>query len=172
MIAMIALPAMPGLPHGHDLVFNHLFDRLGYDLVFNHLFDRLLRHDRFWFQFRGIFALAKFALCPAILCCLRATFSFSPPGISGPGRISFLYQRRSICISTQICSNFKTTMTRMKRKCRSLFLILMMISRNPSPVVPASTPISLSEGRIRIIIRIMRSTHILLKRKLWGCAPA
>ena len=38
--AMIALPgrSLPGLPHG-------------YDLVFNHLFDGLLRRDRFWFQF-------------------------------------------------------------------------------------------------------------------------
>jgi hypothetical protein len=60
-------------------------------------------------------------------------------------------------------------MKRVKRKCRSLFLILM---------VPASAPISLSQGKIRIIIRIIRST-ILLKRNitrkivplLWGCAP-
>ena len=66
MIAMIALPAMPGLPHGYrdDLVFNHLFDRLGYDLVFNHLFDRLLRHDHSGSNF-ALCSFPKFALCPA-----------------------------------------------------------------------------------------------------------
>ena len=51
---MISMIALPGLPHGYDLVVNHLFDCLGYDLVFNNLFDRLLRHDRFWFQFRPV----------------------------------------------------------------------------------------------------------------------
>ena len=38
LICNEAMIALPGLRHG-------------YDLVFNHLFDGLLRRDRFWFQF-------------------------------------------------------------------------------------------------------------------------
>ena len=93
MIAMIALPAMPGLPHGYDLVLNHhLFDRLGYDLVFNHLFDRLLRQDRFWFQF-----------CPVQFPQIRPVHAaFSPVQIPhwDAGRSEIPQYFRLLCISS------------------------------------------------------------------------
>ena len=110
-----------------------------------------------------------------VLAVFGATFSWkcSESRPQSPWWISTIISFR---ITTRVSSNFKSNMKRMKRKCRSLFLILMMISRHPSPVVPASAPISLSQGKIRIFIRIKNSTvistHFLMKRKSWGCTPA